>query len=392
MWEVNYDMTGLSYYTVGMSSSGQYLISGFTDGTTDKVNVFSDYYSNGYSTKTLYVGGGPESVSVQGVALSSSGQYQTTISGYDGNQYADCTSHVYDSSDYGSTWRTTADWGRLLMAALSMSDSGQYQLFGTIDNRVPPIGSGTLIGYLQESTNYGSTWAQVGGSHNWQSTAMSSSGQYQLAVANSVSADTTASCHVSSDYGSTWTKALSETTATAKYSVPKMSGDGQYMAVIYSTDTTSYLKLSSDNGSTWVNKFTGFDVAMSDDGKYLLVCTQLDDYCKASSDYGVTWRNIDPRSAGAGFGTLGISSTGQYQIITTKLPPSYDDYCIWASCDYGVRWQQEYPLGILFYKILMSESGQIQVATVTEDLSGVSLGVKKPPPVRMVVNHIKNKT
>jgi hypothetical protein len=139
--------------------------------------------------------------------MSASGQYQTAVTSSSSSD-----GYVYTSSDFGSSWSQqttpTSNW-----QSVAVSGSGQYQV------AVSTSGS-SLGGYIYISSNFGASWSQqTTTSSNWQSVAVSVSGQYQTAVSLG------STIYVSSDYGNSW----SSISGTSKYWLSvAMTASGQY--------------------------------------------------------------------------------------------------------------------------------------------------------------------
>lgn len=378
MWEDSSVQPTYMSYDFVLSSTGQYIAAGEWSDRTSRISLFSNFLSDGCTNIAL-----PEPYCEYCLspylAVSSTGQYMTVVSGF--NSLLDGTSYVHDSSDYGITWRSRAMQPVTNYDSISMSSSGQYQLFTSRD----PDNEG----YLQESTNYGETWASVGVRKTFRWTAVSSSGQYQLAAGS----DQTYAVVGSSDYGATWTAKVSfdHLGELAPWQL-LISTDGQIqVAASEGYGGSEYLKISCDYGATWQDRgesaYSHY-VSMSADGRYMLMTYGVA-LAKRSSNYGETWTEVPADSSWNTFGGLNaISSTGQYQYLDMDEQIGADwTVSPFSSCDYGVSWQREYFSGFDPYVVKMSSDGLMQLAWY----NGI-LFVKKPPPVRMVVNHIKNKT
>jgi hypothetical protein len=194
-WVNNSTLTG--HTTCAISSSGQYQ---FLSGTTSRV---SNNYGMSFSTvaiTTLYV------------AMSASGQFITS-----------CGSALINvSNNYGKTW-TSVSWVGALCNAISMSASGQYQTITLTSN------DNLLI-----TKNYGRSWIlnnKVGLLTN-KSITVSASGQYQVFSGATY-------IYYSLNYGETWT---SSSAASLSYYVA-ISANGQYIGA-GSTTNKYYLSVT----------------------------------------------------------------------------------------------------------------------------------------------------
>jgi hypothetical protein len=98
----------------------------------------------------------------QSVCMSASGQYilASTLT----------STGIYQSTDFGQTWKSNGNYQNVV--ACSMSASGQYQVM--VDGS----------GYIHTSVNYGHSWTDMltGSPRTWRGIAISSSGQYITAV------------------------------------------------------------------------------------------------------------------------------------------------------------------------------------------------------------------
>jgi photosystem II stability/assembly factor-like uncharacterized protein len=103
----------------------------------------------------------------EGVAMSSTGQYQTAI---------DSGGEIYISSDYGTNWAYVSQSAVIdkLWQAVCMTATGQFQV--VIEKQ----------GSAYVSTDYGQTWSRsteiIIDGRNWQSIAMSANGLYMTIV------------------------------------------------------------------------------------------------------------------------------------------------------------------------------------------------------------------
>ena len=159
------------------------------------------------------------------IKISGSGQYQT---------YADSKGYIYVSNDYGETFKQINILG--FFYSIAMSTNGRYQTI------VDYLGLEYAGGAIYVSNDYGENWKKVEVSDlkNWQSVSCSSSGQYQLAVANS-----NYGYGLSTDYGVTWSII---TDLGNNFRNCRVSATGQYQFITKQGGTNYY---SIDYGNTW---------------------------------------------------------------------------------------------------------------------------------------------
>ena len=124
-----------NWYYIAVSSSGQYQTAIVNDGYI----YISNDYGNTWTEKNLtgfwYY-----------VAISASGQYQTTAN-YNSGQ-------LVTSNDYGNSWVINQTIPPISRAqGIAMSSSGQYQYF-------------TSRYYIHKSTNYGVNWTSISSGNN----------------------------------------------------------------------------------------------------------------------------------------------------------------------------------------------------------------------------------
>lgn len=160
--------------------------------------------------------------------------------------------------------------------------------------------------------------------------------------------------------------------------------NGQYMAAGQGRNrnpvTAGYIYTSSDYGATWTQRSRyGYWSAIghSHNGQYLLAVEQ---YGKAyrSNDYGVGWFEINNFPAPdpyltpltplqiLPFTAVALSSTGQYQVITTNLARYSDGNTysnIFVSSDFGQTWTSRkvdpYSWDVPYTSVAINGSGNI---------------------------------
>jgi hypothetical protein len=201
------------------------------------------------------------------------------------------------------------------------------------------------------------TLATTGASlaRNWIDIALSYSGQYQIAVADTTSNN---GIYISPDYGLTWIPKN-----TGDFNACAISKSGEYMTAV---GPATSIYISSDYGTTWSIKtvsHTMVGVAMSESGSYQ-TATSSADTTWVSSDFGNTWNQsaviVYGISISQSGGDIAISASGQYQTINNT-------YSVLISSDYGVSWLSinlpNQPAGFAIADIAMSSSGKYQLSS-----------------------------
>jgi hypothetical protein len=188
--------------------------------------------------------------------MSASGQFQTALGGANS-----ASTTIYISSNFGKTW-TASSSGSYQWQSIAMSASGQYQIAGT---------SGSSVWY---SSNYGQTWTvSTGlsiytGGQFWK-VSMSASGQY------ATMAEFGTGFWYSTTYGQTWTLCTSLPSGASYSTTVAMSASGQYVIGGAGSTNSQSLYYSTNYGITWtvVPSSPGgnwYGIAMSSNGQYLL--------------------------------------------------------------------------------------------------------------------------
>ena len=235
--------------TINVTGTTNTSVITYPDGTTSTSAAAAlDYSTFG----TTWVQNSPSPSNVLGLAISSSGQYQTAVCGNNG-------AGVSFNSSYGvGTWTiSTSTPTNLYWYSVAMSSSGQYQT---------AVVNGGGIYY---NSNYGlgtwilSTSAPNSNSTYWNSVAVSSTGQYQTAVLT-----TPGALYYNSSYGSgIWTPF----TPTLDLLGVAMSSSGQYQTAvgIYAIYYNSNYGIGTWTPSTSASIFTQWkSIAMSSSGQY----------------------------------------------------------------------------------------------------------------------------
>ena len=285
-----WDKSGTNiYYTNGNVGIG-----------TNNPQALLDVNSNNFTLNSSL-----PSTGISKVAMSSSGQYQTAIGG----------SNYYVSSNYGITWSQPNTISGISLTALSISQTGQYQVIAGNS-----IGD-TVIGNIYKSTNYGSTFIKLTYGQNIYpitETEISSNGQ-KIVVGTS----NTAIMYISFNGGESWGSSFTETNATMGVDGIAMSQDVSANYITVTMDNYGIYK--SQNGGTNFsvikpnnNIYKWLGVAMSSTGQYQIASENTTYYIWISTNYGANWTQITGSNNIAGTNvaitSLNLSSDGK--IIT----------------------------------------------------------------------------
>lgn len=269
------------------------------------------------------------------VAMSSNGQYQTTLE-YQGG--------IYRSTDYGVTWTDVSPTGynSTMWSSITISDTGQYQSAVAYNTNI----------FI--SNDYGVTWTTTGDALEWASIDMNSNAQYQTAV------DTNGFIHVSDNSGVSWSTPIPEI-GRKDWRAVVVSFTGQYQTALSFNDA---IYISGDYGANWTKIYAltvpWASVAMSSSGQYQTACVD-NGGVYISTNYGNTW-TLNSDLGEQLWSDVAISGTGQYQSLLSR----YDN--IYMSTDYGATWETS--TNDINYKhwssIAVSFGGNYQTAVVWE--------------------------
>ena len=242
-------------------------------------------------------------------------------------------------STFGQNWvaTTTPSTG---WYACALSYSGQYQ-----------VAVATALGYLYVSSNYGQTWTNAITQTGFSWCATSSSGQYMGAVYQGNG--TKGGFYWSSNYGKTWNLVM---VGTIYFEAIAISGTGQYITITPAYTVTGSIYISSNYGQTWSTLSqqvtSGMSTCMSYSGQYQLITSYGNVY--VSSNYGQTWTSTATITY-TNY-TTSISASGQYMAYCN----SNGTLGLWTSSNYGQSWTQILSSAIV--TIAISASGQYQIA------------------------------
>ena len=284
----------------------------------------------------------------------------------------------YKNNNFSQTYNITQTGIGATLApyftSISSSGSGQYQLI-TTNNNTSTISSNNII---LTSSNYGLGWtgqipdATIDYKINYSSSAVSTSGQYQLLTIKGVSY-TNPNIYLSSNYGNTFTGiggAILPPAGT-DYTSCSISASGQYQLVTSSASNSpayNYGAYLSDNfGSTspqsWtavtsiprvsINTYTSCSVSGS--GQYQIIGANNSPYLYTSYNFGTSFSDVSGIVLAGPVLSTSISASGQYQFVGTSLG-------CYLSVDYGNNWSyivdSKLSRARNFPSVSMSASGQ----------------------------------
>jgi hypothetical protein len=230
--------SGGNWYTVAMSSSGQYMV-GAIYGTN--ISISSDYGKTWTPAQNI-----SNTINWTGLAMSSNGQIIAAAGNGD---------NIYISTNCGQTW-TEYNGGlvnNLTWQSLAMSSNGEY-IVAVVNGG--GLYTYTSISFLQSSS--------VPTSGNWVPVAVSSDGKYAIAGINP------GFLYMSVNKG-TWTQITNS--PTDSWRSLKMSGDGQ--TIVAGTDSGN-IYISTNYGQTWTITYSngsaswyGLAMTIKSNGSYI---------------------------------------------------------------------------------------------------------------------------
>jgi len=268
-----------------------------------------------------------------GICMSSDGLYQVAYT----------SNTLYDSYDYGNTWKLL--WNTTYnINKLAISNNGDIQSISTSDN--------IIVTYNKWSTNI----ISISGSFN--NIVMSGNGKVQISI-NIITVD----FYLSTDYGVTFNKIINFNN-TSYNSAFNISNDGNYI-LIYENESFPNMFLSTDLGVSWtqLGNIISDVIGLSNDGKYQIgiPLSGGDQYIHISQNYGQTWNDIQiPGILLNNTTSVAISSSGKY-ITINNVTNMYN------SNDYGQTWTLNITDNIL-NQISMSASGLYQACVINGDI------------------------
>jgi hypothetical protein len=335
--------TGYTGYTGYTGRDGQ--------GASGIMDIFADFGQNivnyNYNTFSLVqniLQANPTNLSYPyytSVSTSASGQYQMTTLGNNGGVAGN--NGILLSTSYGMTWtkKQLNTSNPVKFTSSAISSSGKYQI------AVSNVSSLSGIPGVYISTNYGVDFSSndtssLGNQTDFTSTSMSASGQYILITVNRSSNSiqgSTYGAYLSNNFGepSSWSAITSiPFDASANYTSCAVSGSGQYQLIgSNSTNSSTYLYKSIDFGTTWtsvssISSYT-ISISISASGQYQVVGTNTNLYI--SRDYGLSWSSVSYTSTS--YKSVSISASGQYIGVISNNDGSLNTNYVNLSYDFG---------------------------------------------------------
>ena len=280
---------------------------------------------------------GDADLTINSLSMSSDGKYQCAT------RFTYSGSSIYRSTNYGETWNLTGPSG-LPASTVTLSSTGQYQMLGLGSN------DADFLAKLHVSTDYGAsfTTAITDNSYNYRGSgfvniAISSTGQYMTTAAQNASY-----WHIynSTDYGSTFSIVSLSFPGTG-FAAIGMTSDGiTRYAVI-----TGKIYKSTDYGATWILNYTnanitaGGKIRISDNGQYIVFMQNFNNGMHYSNDSGATWSYNDLSAySGNYFGTYGFHMTndGMYRAFVSNFYVfgTITESRFYESYDYGATYSR----------------------------------------------------
>jgi photosystem II stability/assembly factor-like uncharacterized protein len=247
-------------YTVDIacSQTGQYLIAIVHE---DLLFISNDYGAT-WTAPNIYPSDPPNTGNVWScVDISGDGSFM--IAGMHSNSYS-IRSELWTSSDYGNTWilRTVGSWDqhRTNCIRVACDGDGSNIVLSMSGTWSAPDAPGPL--YL--SSDYGATWTQcttivpvqLFGTHNgsWIGLDTNNDGSVIIACAGGYGAPDIRGVWVSTDYGNSWNKIITDGSDYWNWYSVACSSDGSCMVACHESIISGrYGRIysSMDYGSTW---------------------------------------------------------------------------------------------------------------------------------------------
>lgn len=238
------------------------------------------------------------------------------------------------STDGGQTWATSSDpstgAGMQYWYSCAVSRDGT-KLFA-----VAAVGSTFQTAQpMRRSEDSGATWSPVGPAMDFVRVACADDGQTLVAI---VTENSRREIYVSADSGATWTRRWAPAPA-GNWQKVAISGDGRKLIVV--GQNGAGVVISRDVGVSWAvpasypnagteHTHGAIDAAFSTDGAKLVVVTYA--YIYTSADAGETWSAA--RAHSTRWKTVASSGDG------VKLDALAEDGGLWTSLDSGVTWRK----------------------------------------------------
>jgi photosystem II stability/assembly factor-like uncharacterized protein len=290
----------------------------------------TNYNVEGNNTWTQSVDFSANDISLNSIAMSSSGQYLSAC----------CPSGViFNSNNYGVDWVSARSLNTgpvdKYWTSIASSSSGQY---------LAACSDGILI---YTSTNYGMDWIyqpllDSSGNflmNNIVEIVSSSSGQYLAACTS------TSLIWLSDSYGAVWTLPTLPNTTNQSLTSITISSSGQYLAScsVYNVidPSSGYILRSIDFGLNWQILFDNLhswtSITSSSSGQYLAASFyDASGGVYTSEDYGESWVYQSNSPTNVQISSIASSGSGQTLALCT-LDVSAGVY---ISNNYGIDWNQ----------------------------------------------------
>jgi hypothetical protein len=297
---------------------------------------------NGKATLTPILGYGNNGYAT--VGMSSTGQYLLMSVAFGEYNYAG----MRYSSDYGKTINNlTLPVAPSGAHTFAFSTNGQYQLIGS---------GGAAANLIMRSNDYGSSFTVVlqdsvpiYNTGSFGKTCMSSTGQYIVTFGVFVNSGTPANSfldvYTSNDYGVNFTKISNVIVGSGVSGVygACMTADGStvYMAI------SGKIYKSADYGGSWAVNVTSASVSggglmkISSNGQYIVFFAEFYASMFLSSNSGSSWA-LDTSWSGynqAGFWGFNMTPDGRYR--TYAFGGNYSTGLLYESFDYGATWTNQ---------------------------------------------------
>ena len=283
-------------------------------------------------------------------------------------------STIYRSSDYGSTWNSSAvvDVVGILTTEFSSVASPTLawkSIAMSSDAKIQTgvLGGTSITGQIYVNSDYGrGAWTGVDSGRNWASVAMSADGRYQSAVV------TSGTIYYNSTFGTgTWTAVSSPAPGFSWTGIAVSSADGKYQTAVASGATNIYVN-SNFGAGAWASKEgtrNWFGVAMSSTGRYQTAINRGGFiYIDVSFGEAASWTSVltdTPRD----WVSVAMSSTGQYQTAVVAggkiyVNNNYGANGAWVETEENRTWISVAISGATGrYQTAVAQNGQIYTNT-----------------------------
>jgi hypothetical protein len=365
------------WWSVSLSSTGQYQIAAVYNGL---IFFSRDYGFNWYTAASYEIAEGDRSgssvsLSANGNTLAVGAPYadsagiinrgRVRVHNWSGSAWSALGSDIFlgeGSNDYSGMSVSLSEDGKVVAVGAPLNDgangtdSGHVRVYAWDGSAWVQRGADIDGGYGLTATNRVVTATTTSGNKDWQSVSLSSTGQYQTAMANG------GQIHTSSDYGINWNPRYN---IFNWYSV-SLSSTGQYQtAVVY---ISGQIHTSSDFGINWTPRHSSYNtsnwwsVSLSSTGQYQTAVVN-GGQIHTSSDFGINWT---PRYNTASWRSVSLSSTGQYQTAVVFAGQ------IHTSSNFGINWTPRHSSynGWGWWSVSLSSTGQYQTAVAGGSGSG----------------------